>query len=572
MFPNCMGSLDSLETETATGPIVDEGKIGWLSDGRKASAERKLSNNVLLAAEERRPKTVSEWGVSRETESRVPEFARCTKCGRKLTAEKVSILECEPYGPECIKKVDAEGKSATLTLSDYLELHPTEIVVEHYERISVRVIEAPNPWEDCVENAQGITDHQREELRKATADNIGILGGGPGTGKTFTIASFVREARKKFSADSIAICAPTGKAAVRVTEAMCAADVDLRASTWHSRLKVSSESGGAWEFEHNEYNPLPHKLIIGDETSMNDTPLLNAIMRARSHGAMVLFVGDVHQLTPVGHGAPLRDLIKANIPYGELTEIKRNSGGIVEACHAIREGRPWKGGDNLHIIDEGQKTMDVISRILQRCKAEGLDPVWDCQVVVPVNDRSKVSRKKVNQHLASELNRNDRRKGSPFTVGDKIVNTKNDTYSSSDGSKSHYVANGELAEVIKVEDKRIHAKLDSPSREVAIPRGKQTDGGTGTNWELGYALSVHRSQGSEWPVVICVIDEYPGARMVCSREWMYTAISRAKHKCYLVGKKSTADKFCKKVALGKRKTFLAELIGLNSAERELAGL
>ena len=139
-----------------------------------------------------------------------------------------------------------------------------------------------------------------------------------------------------------------------------------------------------------------------------------------------------------------------------------------------------------------------------------------------------------------------------------------------------YIANGELGEVIAVEEKYIVAKLDNPERIIRIPIGKQReesedsdqggDGGnsdkssTGCNFELGYAISCHRSQGSEWPLTIVMLDEYGGARMVCSREWIYTAVSRAKKLCLLIGKMQTAHGFTRRLALGKRKTFLAQLI------------
>jgi hypothetical protein len=147
-----------------------------------------------------------------------------------------------------------------------------------------------------------------------------------------------------------------------------------------------------------------------------------------------------------------------------------------------------------------------------------------------------------------------------------------------------FVANGELAEVIEVGEKHFTARLNAPRRTIRIPRGRasendEPDGGDGVNsdktstgcsWDLGYCLSVHKSQGSEWPWVIVLIDEYPGARMVCSREWLYTSISRAKSKCVLIGKKATAEAMCRRVAIGKRKTFLRELILKKRAELVMA--
>ncbi len=151
-------------------------------------------------------------------------------------------------------------------------------------------------------------------------------------------------------------------------------------------------------------------------------------------------------------------------------------------------------------------------------------------------------------------------------------------------SDEAYVANGELAEVIEVSEKHFIAKLTSPERIVRIPRGKsqdsQEDGdgadsdkpATGCSWDLAYGISVHKSQGSEWPLVIVLLDEYPGARMVCDRSWVYTAISRARSKCVLIGRKATAGRFCRQQKMQRRKTFLRELICRKSAEQVLVDL
>jgi len=238
-------------------------------------------------------------------------------------------------------------------------------------------------------------------------------------------------------------------------------------------------------------------------------------------------------------------------------------------------------------------------QLIQQAKEDGFDPIWDCQVLVAVNARSELSRTNVNKLLQEELNHNPKVKDSPFRIGDKIVNLKNgyfprieaddaDAEVQTNDKSEIYVANGELAEVTDVQPKLIIAKLTKPYRVIKIPRGKATEGDsdttsggdgsdsdkptTGCSWDLGYGLSTHKSQGSEWPVVIVLLDEYPGARMVCSREWLYTAISRAKSLCHLVGHKSTADRFCKKVAIGKRKTLLRELILKKQAERVLVDL
>lgn len=452
-----------------------------------------------------------------------------------------------------------------------------------------------------------LTDHQREQLAKALSGPVGILGGGPGTGKTYTVAQLCKSLSGSIGLDQVAIGAPTGKAAVRVTETLSAHGIDLRARTWHSLLRGGVDGG----FKYTRGNPLPFRVLIGDESSMVDLDLMAAIFRARAAGTLLLLVGDVYQLPPVGHGAPLRDLIAAGLPYGELTEIKRNSGGIVEACHTIRRGERWAPGDNLRLADQvgPEQQIQAMLRTLRHAAAAGADPVWDCQVVCPVNAKSPLARKVLNLILQRELNASGTRAGkNPFLVGDKIVkctpnedldavefDTSDENLEINDRGKVK-VCNGELARVLHVEDRLTVAELQNPHRVVRIPRGKSKDDGqdggddanqdaagsgdgadsdktgTGCSWDLGYALSVHKSQGSEWPTVIAMVDSYPGARMVCSREFWYTVFSRAKSQCVLIGQRAIIDTDCRKQAIWRRKTFLKELILLERAKLELAEL
>ncbi len=271
--------------------------------------------------------------------------------------------------------------------------------------------------------AGNLTPHQSVQLRKATAGPIGILGGGPGCGKTYTVAQLVRRLESSVGLDQICVGAPTGKAAVRVTETLSKHGIGLRARTWHSILCGGTDSG----FAFNRENPLPFSVLISDETSMVDTGLMAGILRARPRGAMTLLVGDVNQLPPVGHGAPLRDLIAAGLPYGELTEIKRNSGGIVEACHAIRLSQPWTCGDNLQLVDAGtpEQQIDWMLRTIHS-QPSGIDKIADVQVLAAVNEKSPLARRQLSKILQAELNPNGRKSSHhDFRVGDKIVATKN---------------------------------------------------------------------------------------------------------------------------------------------------
>lgn len=580
--PDHYGALALRRTVGQAGPITDDkdqpGVRVWLAEGRRAKQEESIADYVAEAIDETNPRSFAKYGTIETEEVHYLEFAKCQRCGRRLTAPKVHVVDGMPYGPTCIEYVGQPGE--VVTLNDWIEQHPETKPV--LREVQVERVDLPefSLWPDPA-LIKGIDDHQREKLADALVSRIAVVGGSPGTGKTFATAKLVQAIVSSglVSMADIAVGAPTGKAAVRITAAMQQAGVNLRARTWHSLLGVgvSDDESGDWGFLHNRKNRWSYRVIIGDESSMIDTALMSSILAARPRGCHVLFVGDVHQLPPVGTGAPLRDLIASNaIGYGELTEIKRNSGGIVEACAAIRDGKPWSGGDNLQVIEQAtpDDQMAMALRVIRRAQSKGYDPVWDCQVLVAVNAKSKLSRKEVNQRLQAELNPNPEVKGCPFRLADKVVCLKNGYYTSinpvdpSDDNAGEnnqvFVANGELARVVEIEPKCLIVELSSPDRTIRVPRGGKSDGddssATGCSWDLAYGLSVHKSQGSEWPIVITMIDEYPGARMICSREWLYTAISRGKDKTFLIGKKLTADGMCARVAIGKRRTLLRELI------------
>ena len=446
---------------------------------------------------------------------------------------------------------------------------------------------------------------------------MGVLAGSPGTGKTWVTAQLVKTLLQRgIHPQRIAIGTPTGKAGVRFSEALQEIGVKIKAVTWHSLLGIGEPDkvSGGWGFKHGKSNPWPYDVVIGDEISMVDLSLMRSVFDARPRGCHVLLVGDINQLSPVGAGAPLRDIIASGIVgYGELTEIHRSSGGIVEACADIRDGRPWKEAENLKVTPAKNAPLDRIFESLEQARKDELDRVWDCQVLVAVNDKSPVSRRIVNKKLQDALNPNTANKGTPFRLADKIVCLKNGRftlvhkYGTSwvtvntggeyrrgyydesdcfhfdddgetlvDDSNRSYAANGELARIIDIQPSTVLAELSSPKRIVRIPLGKASEdseaGGAGCDWDLAYALSVHKSQGSEWPRVVVVIDEHAGAKRLCDRSWLYTAISRAKQLCELVGRKSTADAMCMKLAIKQRKTLLRQRLQLAYMERTMVEL
>ncbi len=454
------------------------------------------------------------------------------------------------------------------------------------------MLEAPVQWPEV--DRLDISEHQATELAKSLRASLGLFGGSPGTGKTYTVARLAGRIIDLCGFDQLAVCAFMGKAAIQITEAMESYNIKKTATTIHRLLGVANRtSGDGWGFAHNENNPLPYKYYVMDEDSTTDTDLMASFLRALPVGAHLLLVGDVYQLPPIGHGCPLRDMLNTNIPAGELREIHRNAGSIVKACAAIRDGKPWhydpyldpENGLNLVLKEtrNNAESLEAIVQTLHGLPGVGIDPVWDTQVLVSVNRKSELSRVEVNKRLQGELNPTGQQAaGCPFRVGDKIIRIKHnslmpcveecaaDENQDAEEGKT-LVCNGEMGRVVAVESKRVFARFTGPKRFIVIPFGKKEndddDGddddnatNTGCDFDLGYACTVHKYQGSEVPVVLWGLDDSAGAMRLGCRELFYTGLSRGKLFEMHFGKKNTADAWCTRRAITRRKTFLKELI------------
>jgi exodeoxyribonuclease V alpha subunit len=498
--------------------------------------------------------------------------------------EQEKAISLAKRGKILAERIDSDGKRWVAEKSD---ADNESFVAQH---ISNAMAEKPD-WPSVEILGGGVSEHQIEQLSRALRGAIGLFCGSPGTGKTFTAAPLIREIINRHGIDSIACAAPTGKAAVRLSESLASYRVPIKATTIHSLLGVDTtpdgdDSRSGWSFKHNEYNPLPFEYIVIDESSMIDLSLMRSLLCARAKGTCILFIGDVNQLPPVGRGAPLRDFIEAGLPYGELTEIRRNAGTIVRACAAIRDNRPMpvdtvlapsaEPPANLKIIPAVQAIAPkVILDLVAKIRDQRLcDPIWDVQVIVAVNKRSPLCRTALNKSLQAELNPAGYSiPGSPFRVGDKVIVLKNSTLPLDGTQETCFVANGEFGCVVEVHEKRTIVDFKMPDRRVVIPRGvrdpkegesSDDDSGTGCDMDLGYAATCHKLQGSSAKIVIIALDEYPGATGqfgVCDKAWIYTAISRAEQICFLVGKSQTIIRMCNRTAIKDRKTFLVEDIG-----------
>lgn len=440
--------------------------------------------------------------------------------------------------------------------------------------------------------------HQTGQLSQATAKAVGVFCGGPGTGKTFTLAWLLRSAIAKHGLDSVAVCAPTGKAAVRASESLRALGVNLRATTVHRLLGILGPDAKP---KYGPSNLLPYQLVVCDEWSMSDTSLCAQLLDAICPGANLLLLGDTGQLPPVGHGSPLRDLIASGrVGVGVLTEVRRNAGEIVKLCDRIRRREVippiatefdleaecpvnviiYRGSDN--------QQADVLAAIQKYAGPS----VMDWQTLVPLNTRSAVSRDELNKHLQAELNPHGLQvRGCPFRLGDKVICTKNQSlegvvpsapglsdeclaqpgwYQSADDD-SEYVANGEIGLVVAIDDKSaivsfgggrmVRLPVRARKARPSVARGEDGDDSESSamsDFDLAYAVTVHKSQGSEWPIVFAVIDKM--GSMVCDLSYWITAASRGRTKLVLIGDEATFRKQVARDSLVQRRTFLVELL------------
>jgi len=446
------------------------------------------------------------------------------------------------------------------------------------------------------EDFSELTDHQRSELRRALGGPVGILGGRPGTGKSFTLVRLVRAIQKMHGQGCVKVMAPTGKAAQRVKELMAEAKLaGTNPTTIHSGLGVQAVDEGGWEFQHDEANPLAARFVIVEEASMLGTGLFRSLLAAIPRGCGLLLVADVNQLPPVEYGAPVRDMLEAGLPSGELVEIHRNAGTIVRVCSAIIDREPWEPDEQFDLQAENPKNLilrhckgsqapNVICEILGDIRDNSpFDAVWDAQVLVAVNKRSTLGRVALNKRLQDLLNPAvaDKNIRTPFRASDKVIQLKNQfipfatrsrkgEWSSAD--EKALIANGEIGKVLVAEEKKTVVQFPSTLKPVIVFRGagkpasdekNGDEAGTGCDLDLAYAVTTHKSQGSQWPVVIYCLDEYPGAsgpHGVMSREHVYTGLSRAQKVCIAVGAKHVADSVCRRAVLQERKTFMAETI------------
>ena len=369
---------------------------------------------------------------------------------------------------------------------------------------------------------------QREAVEAALQHKVLIITGGPGTGKTTIVRFILGLMRTRIPA--IALAAPTGRAAKRITETTGAA-----ASTIHRLLEASNIG-----FKRDRENPLEQELLILDETSMIDTLLMDSLLEAVPSASRLILVGDVDQLPSVGAGAVLSDLIESGlIPVVRLDHIFRQAADsfITVNAHKVRRGEmPDFSSSNRQTEDDNQlldfyfikesnpeKIVEKIllmstERIPQRFE---LDPMMDIQVLTPMH-RGVTGAINLNRKLQDVINPDA--KGLEhleqwFRIGDKVMQQQNDY--------EKLVFNGDLGRIVNCDPKtkELHVKFD---QQIVHYQGKEID-----QLSLAYAITVHKSQGSEYSAVIVPLTTHH--YMMLQRNLLYTAITRGKQLVVLIG-------------------------------------
>ena len=501
-----------------------------------------------------------------------------------LLAKAMQLLEVEiaditPYLLDLamekkivLKEVEAEEDRVYASQYYYMELRTAKMLHDlnltsapQEEKLEKKIGEIEKETEISLD------EMQKTAVKTAAANGITILTGGPGTGKTTTIhamiAFFEREGL------SIALAAPTGRAAKRMTEA-----TGYEAKTIHRLLELSympEQEDGRMQFGRNEENPLDVDVLIIDEMSMVDLQLMHTLLHAIVPGTRLVLVGDKDQLPSVGAGSVLKDLIEAKaFPVITLSKIFRQAqqSDIVLNAHKINQGQPLeldnKSKDFFFLKrDDSNIIIRVILALVQEKlpKYVGAES-FDIQVLAPMR-KGVLGVERLNVILQQYLNPPDKKKAEKeygdglFRVGDKVMQIKNNyqleweiaTKYGLVVDKGVGVFNGDMGRIVEIDNYSEIVEVEyEEKKRVKYPFSSLDE------LELAYAVTVHKSQGSEYPAV--VIPLLQGPRQLYHRNLLYTAVTRAKKCVTLVGSDVALQEMIQNENSHRRYTSLKECI------------
>jgi exodeoxyribonuclease V alpha subunit len=481
--------------------------------------------------------------------------------------------------------IDTEVAEGNL-VSEMLDGEPCLFLTPLYQaevgvaRHLLRLLEGPPPWGSVeiataipwVEGKTGLklSESQRAAVITALRSKVTIITGGPGVGKTTVVNGILRVVAAKHI--SMLLCSPTGRAAKRLSEA-----TGREAKTIHRLLEFDARTGG---FKRDRHYPLGADLIVIDEASMVDVVLMNQLLRAIPDRAALLVVGDMDQLPSVGPGAVLADMIASQaLPTVRLTEIFRQaaSSQIVVNAHRINRGvMPLMTREETQVREPQQdysvsgamagtidsdfyfvvaetpeEILDKLLRIVcvRIPKRFGLDPIRDVQVLAPAN-RGGLGARALNVELQQRLNPVMSQNAGPrisrlgwtFAPGDKVIQTVN--------NYDKEVFNGDIGTIVGLDPEQGLMRIDFDGHAVEYQMGELDE------IALAYAVTVHKSQGSEYPVV--VIPLATQHYRLLERNLLYTAVTRGKKLVVMIGQTKALAIAVKSVRSTRRLTNLAQ--------------
>jgi exodeoxyribonuclease V alpha subunit len=437
-----------------------------------------------------------------------------------------------------------------------------------------RIRSGPLPWPEIdadkalpwIEQKTGLTlaESQAEAIRLALWSKVTVITGGPGVGKTTIVNSILRILAAKRV--NLLLCAPTGRAAKRMTEA-----TEREAKTIHRLLEFDPKAFG---FKRDLENPLDCDLLVVDESSMVDVMLMQSLIKAVPDHAALLIVGDIDQLPSVGPGQVLADIIGSGaVPVVRLTEVFRQAAEskIITTAHAMNAGRmpdlsPPDGEADFYFVpaaDPGQAVSRIVELVSRRIPHRfGFDPIRDIQVLCPMN-RGGVGARSLNIELQAALNPAGEKKierfGWTFAPGDKVMQIENDY------DKDVY--NGDIGTVEDVDLDEGELAVNFDGRTVAFVFGELD------TLVPAYAATIHKSQGSEYPAVVIPVMTQHYAML--QRNLIYTGVTRGKKLVVLVGQKKAVAIAVKNVS-GRRRwskldEWLREPVHNDTAQRRMPG-
>jgi exodeoxyribonuclease V alpha subunit len=415
------------------------------------------------------------------------------------------------------------------------------------------------PW---VEGKTGktLSASQRDAVRLVLSSSVTVMTGGPGVGKTSTLDTILRILTAK--GVRVLLAAPTGRAAKRMTE-----QTGMEARTIHRLLEIDPRHGG---FSRTEDNPLDCDLLVVDETSMVDVPLMNALTKAIPVHAALLLVGDVDQLPSVGPGQVLADIIgSGRLPVARLTEVFRQAAEsrIVVNAHRINHGQmpePTLRGEAsdfyfVEIREPEEGVRKLIEMVNQRIPRRfELDPLRDIQVLTPMN-RGVLGARNLNHELQRVLNPNPpgfvERFGWRFSPGDRVMETQNDY--------DREVFNGDLGTVDRIDEEEGALVVNFEGRDVIYPFGELD------TLVPAFATTIHKSQGSEYPAVVIPVTTQHYTML--ARNLVYTGVTRGKRLVVIIGQRKALGIAVRGGQMRPRWTKLKEWLAYPSRAPEHAG-